>query len=283
MLNLKKSFTLISIALISTTSFASSHDHGNDPINSDHALRAILQCMTKVDNTLVINGCNLHIANGTGYTHKKNNVSAANGVGNLILGYNTLKYGSQTPELDRRGSHNVILGDGHSYQSTGTLITGRNNTVTGQSAVIAGSGNQISGYGSAIMSGSNHTIEANHASIFGGTNNTIYADATWGSISGGETNRVYAQLASVIGGRHNSAFGIASSISGGQFNQTTTSAPYAVVVGGSDNKSGSPAAVVLGGRFNEANGEASTVAGGFKRSTTGIHDYRAGSNFFSNQ
>ncbi|ESP93794.1 MULTISPECIES: hypothetical protein [Pseudoalteromonas] len=281
MFNFKKSVLLMSLGLLSSATFASSHDH--NPINEEQALRAILQCMSKVGNTLVINGCNLHISNGSGYTHKKNGVSTANAVGNLILGYNAVRYGSQTPQLDHRGSHNVVLGDGHSYQSTGTLFTGQNNTVTGQSAVIAGANNQISGNASAIMSGSNHTVEANHGVIFGGTNHTLYSDATWGSISGGESNRVYAPLASIVGGRHNTAYGIASSISGGQFNQTTANAPYAVVVGGSENKSGSAAAVVLGGRFNEANGEASTVAGGFKRATPGKHDYRAGSNYFSNQ
>ncbi|KAF7775249.1 hypothetical protein PCIT_a1398 [Pseudoalteromonas citrea] len=282
MFNLHKIAVLIGLGITTGSVMANSHDHGHDPIHSEQALRAILQCMTKVDNTLVINGCNLHLANGSNKTHQHSDgTSSANGLGNLILGYNVINTSTGTPEQAHSGSHNLVIGDGHNYQSTGAIIAGANNRVTSRSAVVAGVFNQVNGIASTVLSGSYHEVHGDYSIIFGGAANTIAAGVNWGSISAGESHNVEAHLASIVGGRHNTAKARASAISGGQFNET--SGEYSVVVGGSLNKATARAAVVLGGRYNEANGEISTVAGGLKRSTTGKHDYRAGANFFSNQ
>ena len=58
--------------------------------------------------TVLINGANLQVTNGAGATE------AANGAGNVLIGYNAP--GSASP--NRGGSHNLVLGDAQPYPQT---------------------------------------------------------------------------------------------------------------------------------------------------------------------
>jgi hypothetical protein len=78
-----------------------------------------------VGNDLIITGCNVHIRDGSGDTH-----GATNGLGNLIIGYNANSGGAL-----RTGSHNLVIGDNHSYTSSGGVVAGAYNTVSGPNAV----------------------------------------------------------------------------------------------------------------------------------------------------
>ena len=70
---------------------------------------------------IYITGANLHIENGEGST------SEINGFGNLIVGYNEGPSGGDDGEDfdedpgeqpgNRIGSHNLVVGDGHTYTS----------------------------------------------------------------------------------------------------------------------------------------------------------------------
>src|SRR5262249_56006823 len=67
---------------------------------------AATACMqTSTATEVIFTNCNVHIRNGSG------NTFTANGLGNLIIGYNENK----SPALDRSGSHNVVIGPYHSY------------------------------------------------------------------------------------------------------------------------------------------------------------------------
>ncbi len=92
---------------------------------------------------LVADGCNLHIRNGMDET------DTINGTGNLVVGYDEDDYfeiaGEEPP--DKSGSHNVVIGYGHTYSSYGGLVVGFKNRIEGQySSVSGGIFNTASGY-----------------------------------------------------------------------------------------------------------------------------------------
>ena len=199
------------------------------------ALETLLADVTLDPNgDLVIEGVNLHIRSGSGATD-----SEVNGRGNLIVGYDEVgDFGS-----DKSGSHNVVIGTGHSYISYGGLVAGYQNQIVAPYASVSG--------------GEHNTASGPVSSVNGGRFNTASGD--WSSVSGGQSNTASTFLSSVSGGYANTASGEASSVSGGGLN---------VASGGFSTVSG-------GGR-NTAGGYWSTVGGGDLRETTGDFSWRAG-------
>jgi hypothetical protein len=171
------------------------------------------------DGNVLFSNTNLLIQNGMGDT------SLANGTGNLVLGYNSTAAFTE----DRTGSHNLVIGDQHHYSSTGGIVTGVDNQITGAGAVVLG--------------GTGHLASGNGAAIMGGANN----DATQAG-------------SALVGGQFNTASGGWSVISGGEYN--TTSALYAAIVGGHTNSVTAELGVVVGGHSNEATAVHSTALGG---------------------
>src|SRR5207244_2154260 len=74
-----------------------------------------------------------------------------NGKGNLIVGYD-----ANTGGHARTGSHNLVVGDEHTYSSYGGLVTGSHNSVLAPGASVTGGGN--------------NTASAEFASVSGGVN-----------------------------------------------------------------------------------------------------------------
>ena len=99
------------------------------------ALQATLGCMSKNGMEVYFTGCNLHVVSGSGAT-----VGTVNGLGNLIVGYNEDASLSGSPASQRGGSHNLIIGPGHSYTSYGGLVAGSGNSVLGPHASVSGGG-----------------------------------------------------------------------------------------------------------------------------------------------
>ncbi len=113
------------------------------------ALREQLACIAPSSNAsdLYFVGCNVHVRNGAGTS------DLANSLGNLVLGYNeedgwcpnapgvdqaTCASGGGTWSVDARGgSHNLIVGPGHTYESYGGLAVGRNQALTAPYAVAS--------------------------------------------------------------------------------------------------------------------------------------------------
>ena len=119
---------------------------------------------------------NVMVVNGTGSTE-----GATNGVGNLIVGYDEF-LGS--PDDNKSGSHNLVVGPEHNYSSVGGFVAGRANNILGGSATVSG-----------------------------GFFNT--ASGGRSSVSGGSFNTASGLAPSVSGGRTGTASGLASSVSGG--------------------------------------------------------------------
>jgi hypothetical protein len=196
-------------------------------------------------NLLRVTGANVQILDGSGDTH-----GTVNGLGNLILGYNG---GAQT----RSGSHNLVIGDSHTYTGSGGFVGGGGNTISGGS-VFAGSGNTASGGQSSVTGGFGNTASDLWTSVTGGANNR--ATGSGASVSGG-TNNVAgpASFASVTGGRLNVASGFEASITGGRDN--TASNEWASVTGGSANTASGARASVTGGESNVASAQHQWLAG----------------------
>ena len=184
---------------------------------------------------VVVTGANLRIVNGLRGT------ATANGVGNLLLGYNEPR---PDGDNERTGSHNVVVGLGHNFSSFGGLVVGRHNAIPGA-----------------------------FASVSGGFDNTASGESA--SVSGGAFNRASGPSASVSGGFDNTAGGNAAVVSGGDGN--TASGHTAAVSGGHGNTASGHTAAISGGEANRARGFSAAVSGGRNRTVAGDFDSSTGS------
>jgi hypothetical protein len=157
-------------------------------------------------------GINLQIVNGTGQTQ------TANGLGNLIVGYNRRSAGSFTcslgtleSEADCRagggvwaqshkgGSHNIVGGESNSYSSWGGIVLGAENAVLGPFASVLG--------------GARNRAGGSLSSIAGGSYNA--ANGIYGTVGGGLSNRALGDFSSVSGGAQRIAPGAQDWVAGG--------------------------------------------------------------------
>jgi hypothetical protein len=92
------------------------------------ALEAILAGVSRTGNEVYFTGVNVHVRNGDGSAV----TSSTNGLGNLIIGYN------ETSGQTRTGSHNLVVGPEHAYESFGGIVTGQFNRIAGPAAVVLG-------------------------------------------------------------------------------------------------------------------------------------------------
>ncbi len=220
-----------------------------------NAQRVLLGCMSKNDNEVFFTGCNVHIVSGSGATY-----GGVNGLGNLIIGYNedATDVGYAEPSI-KTGSHNLVVGPGHSYASYGGLVAGSANRVTGPSASVSGGlRNTAAGDSSSVCGGSFNTAAIQGATVSGGQSNV--ASGVFSSVFGGLDNKTQGQVAVVVGGRDNTANGLAATVSGGQGNDA--GGDYSSASGGIANHASGSWSSVSGGAFNAATGERSSVTGG---------------------
>lgn len=158
--------------------------------------------------TVRFTGVNVQVVDGSGF-----NSALVTGRGNLIVGYS-----ANGGDEDRTGSHNLVVGDFHSYSSFGGLIAGFDNNITG------------AGIYSTVAGGSGNVASRNHSAVLGGFDNTVTG---FGSVvAGGEENTAQGESSVVTGGRSNTATDTSSVIVGGFAN---SAGENDVTVGG-DNR-----------------------------------------------
>jgi len=96
---------------------------------------------------IIFKGVNVHVQSGAGAT-----VDATTGLGNLIIGYNEPAQGGVG--LNRTGSHNLVGGQMNSFSSSGGLVFGSNNKLSGRfAAVLGGEQNNAVGWFSTVYGG----------------------------------------------------------------------------------------------------------------------------------
>lgn len=172
-------------------------------------------------NRLLIEGVNVQVVNGTGTTD-----GPPNGLGNLIIGYNAPRTGSVT---ERSGSHNLVVGDRHTWTHWGGLVAGVQNSILNEWATVTGGRDNIA-------SGEDSTVSGGY---------TNHASGRQASVSGGHLNNATGFQASISGGLSNVAEGIRGSVSGGERN--TASGSVSSVSGGEGNTAGGGHSSILGG------------------------------------
>ncbi len=143
------------------------------------------------------------------------------------------------------------------------ILSGRNNTASGQGAVAAGETNLASGANSvALGSGANATGQS--STVGGGSNN--YAVQAWDTVAGGQTNVVNGGNAAVSGGSDNQVTGSSGFIGGGNSNRV--SGTTGSVLGGQSNTASGTSAAVGGGAANVSSSNYSSIPGGLNGSST---------------
>jgi hypothetical protein len=175
-------------------------------------------------DSIVFTGANVFVQSGSGATN-----GTVNGLGNLIVGYNEDASVFGNASSERTGSHNLVVGAGHTYSSYGAFVSGWRNAVTGRySSVSGGALNVASGSYSSVSGGEGNEASGTEASVLGGYIN--FASAVSSTVCGGWGHFASGFTSSVSGGRENTASGAASSVSGGEFN--VASGNYSSILGG---------------------------------------------------
>jgi hypothetical protein len=234
---------------------------------------------------VIFTGVNVHVRSGSGAT---NDSGSLTGLGNLIVGYN--EGPSPCSGIgERPGSHNLVVGDLHSYSSHSALIGGSRNTVgpAARWAHVVGECNTVGEWFASVTGGLNNAATGQWSHVSGGSSNEAsavtsvvsagfdnVASGGSSSVSGGSENVASGDRSSVSGGTKNEASGVHSSVSGGE--EGTASGDRSSVTGGLANVAFGPEASVTGGWANTASGQRSTVSGGAGREATGFGDWVAG-------
>jgi uncharacterized coiled-coil protein SlyX len=147
-------------------------------------VRLVPQTMEGVRGpNLVFEGINVHIRN------KRHSTTVVDGLGNLIIGYNEIgdEAGLFYPPPVRNGSHNLIVGAGHSYSSAGGFVAGYRNTIGSSFSTVAG--------------GFLNVANGEHSSVAGGLLNV--ASGEYSAVCGGMQNDTATFASSVTGGSYN--------------------------------------------------------------------------------
>ena len=237
-------------------------------------LEAKLACVTGAGKDFIFEGCNVHVRNGTGQTG-----GTPNGLGNLIVGYN--EAGANPAPGARSGSHNLVVGPGHSYKSIGGLVAGRNNAVEAPYAsVVGGMNNRATGELSHVAGGGGLLPEAGNeakgqlSSVMGGGKNI--AEGKVSQVAGGSQNRAIGDFSKVSGGMNNRATGVAATVGGGGGESETAgneaSGMFASVSGGLSNRAAGSNASIGGGSNIVVTTAAASTSGSLLESIARIED-----------
>lgn len=222
---------------------------GGDRRTVDGRLDAIEQLLAGVSrngDTLLFDGMNLQVANGNGYGS-----SSANGLGNVVIGYN-FKAGAET------GSHYLVIGERNAYTGVDGIIAGNNGSASGHNTyIIGGSLNTAEGYDSVVIGGEGNYATGRRPVVIGGSFNKAFGDEA--VTLGGSNNTGHGPGSTVTGGRGNVANGDHASVSGGRANYANGA--YSSVSGGHQNYATGDYSSVSGGSNNVAMGNYSSILG----------------------
>jgi hypothetical protein len=147
---------------------------------------------------LIIEGANVHVQSGSGGTSDAcdvldpgwPNCESLTGLGNLIIGYNEqVGQGPPLPHEVRTGSHNIVVGRGHSYSSFGGFVAGSLNRIVGPNSSVAGGHfNTASGLSSTVCGGNQNEASGETSSVSGGQHREAPDDFSWAAGSLFEPN-----------------------------------------------------------------------------------------------
>jgi hypothetical protein len=197
------------------------------------SLQATLAGVSRNQNTILFEGVNVQVVDGSGSTG-----GTPNGRGNVIVGYNEASF-----DQVRTGSHNLVVGEEHAYSSFG--------------GVVAGERNEILARGASVLGGKQNTASGLNSAVCGGNANV--ASGQYSSVGAGFANTASGINSAVSGGCENTASNTFAAVSGGQ--QQLASGQWSSVTGGFNNKATGSHTAVSGGSTHTANGQFNWKAG----------------------
>jgi len=178
-------------------------------------------------HAITFTGANIYVQNGLGATNgdpadpKHDDAAVANGLGNLIIGYDEDAGPYDYPASEKTGSHNLIVGRFHTYTSVGGLVAGSRNYLVGPFAgILGGRVNTAAGGQSTVSGGSQNTAAGDDSTVAGGEFNAAAVDES--IVVGGTNNIANAEASVILGGADNITSAAHSVVLGGQANETTT-------------------------------------------------------------
>ncbi|MCB9637770.1 MAG: hypothetical protein H6727_02555 [Myxococcales bacterium] len=202
------------------------------------------------NKNVIVTNANLHIRSGSGTTN-----GTTNGYGNVIIGYNE----DTNSNKQRGGSHNLILGQEHSYTSYGSILSGTNHTINAPHAsAIGGDSNTIGG-------------NAPNAVAIAGQNNQLAPSGTalYAAALGGQANQIDGNHAAAVAGQNNTSSGNHAAAVAGQNN--TSSGNHAAAVAGQNNTSSGNHAAAVAGQNNTSSGNHAAAVAGQNNTVSGTH------------
>ena len=225
------------------------------------ALESLLAGVSRNADTLRLSGLDLQVVNGTGSTEEMN------GLGNVIIGYN-----ADPAATERTGSHNLVIGDEHSYTSHSGIASGLNNNLSEVRSFVSGTDNTASGNDSFVGGGTGNTASGSLSFVGGGDRNTASNEASF--VGGGYVNTA-SNLGSFAGGGTGTTASGTFSFAGGGI-RTTASGGRSFAAGGAGNTAGGAFSFVGGGTSNTASGVRSFLAGGEVNTASGWRSFVGG-------
>ncbi|GEM_PF-3483348 len=181
------------------------------------------------------------------------------GLGNLIIGYD-----EDSGDDDKTGSHNLVVGPRHTYDSYGGVVFGDDNAISGPWAGVLGGDHSVaSGDAAVVIGGSTNTASGLLSVVLGGSD--VQGIGEYSVAAGGQSNEASGNFSTVVGGYQNAAATTAvwGGVFGGELNAANES--YTVASGGYNNTAGVTHASVLGGEGGNvsAGGDFGVVVGGY--------------------
>lgn len=126
---------------------------------------------------VIFEGANVHVRSGSGDTADGGTPS---GLGNLVVGYNEFPQVPRLSDPVRSGSHNLVVGGGHEYTSSGGFVAGSANAISGSGATITGGFfNNASGLGSSVGGGFGNTASEANSTVGGGASRIADLPNSW--------------------------------------------------------------------------------------------------------
>ena len=136
------------------------------------SLKLLTASMNADANNVYFTGVNVNVRDGTGRT----DCESCNSLGNLIVGYDEQRINGS----DKSGSHKLVVGKLHNYQSYGGFVAGYQNTVSGPaSSVSGGGGSTAEELSSTVSGGGGSTASGQYSSVSGGFQRTTAAFYDW--------------------------------------------------------------------------------------------------------
>jgi hypothetical protein len=137
----------------------------------------------------IVSGVNLHVRNTSGTTD-----GDSDGTGNLIVGWN-----EAGEDDERTGSHNLIVGSGHNWESHSGVVSGTDHMLTSVgAAALGGEGNTVTAEGAVAIGGQDNVASGLLTVTLGGTDNV--ADGELALTAGGSGNDAAGTLSVALGG-----------------------------------------------------------------------------------